>query len=413
MIQQPPSEVVTWKGRLKDSSWVTLAWDWFQTFLGRTVEAVLWLTMICTCYSLIPGAPPLPSSVSTVVFIAQFVALDIGGIGLNKLAIQQGLGQWSYTRVIAYILIGITLITITYAGIEHALDIPTAVTNWVEALLVVARSVMTILYAQAIHAMKVEVSTTQALLEQQRVQLDSAQQEVSTLKRQLDSEHNTVSNVKKQLDALSGQVDRRQEEVSNLREQLDGKQAELDALRRQLEAGQQEASTLRTQVSSGQQSEQRVQAELAGLRGQVERKQQEVNTLQHRLSTVQQEVSTLKQHLDSERHKVSSLQHELDTERHKASTLKAQLDTQRAAPLDTEQQGRVISLDTGRVKRKAENGQDAELVQKIRTLLHQEPGISARKIAERVGCSPTTAAKWKAFIEEQEQGSSADQQRAN
>jgi predicted RNase H-like nuclease (RuvC/YqgF family) len=394
MIQHPTSEAVTWKQRLKDSSWVTLAWDWFQTFLGRTVEAVLWLTMICTCYSLIPGAPPLPSSVSSVVFIAQFVALDIGGIGLNKLAIQQGLGQWSYTRVIAYILIGITLITITYAGIEHALDIPVTITNWVEALLVVARSVMTILYAQAIHAMKVEVSTTQTLLEEQRVQLDSAQQEVSTLKRQLDSERNTVSNLRTQLDALSGQVDRRQGEVSSLREELDGKRAELDALRRQLEAGQQEASTLRTQVSS----EQRVQAELSGLRGQVEHKQQEVDTLTRRLSTVQQEVSTLKAHLDSERQKVSTLQQ--------------QPDSRQATPLDTGQQGRVIPLDSGRAKRKAENGQDAELVQRIRTLMKQEPGISARKIAERLGCSPTTAAKWKAFIE-QEQGRGQDQQCAN
>src|SRR5690348_4132792 len=105
----------SWKDRLRHSSWVTMTWDWFMTFLSRAAEPVLWVSMVFSCYQLIPGAPQPPASVGNSVFICQFIALDVGGMGLNKLAQRQGLGRWSYVRVIAYILIAVTLITVGYA----------------------------------------------------------------------------------------------------------------------------------------------------------------------------------------------------------------------------------------------------------------------------------------------------------
>jgi DNA-binding transcriptional regulator YhcF (GntR family) len=39
------------------------------------------------------------------------------------------------------------------------------------------------------------------------------------------------------------------------------------------------------------------------------------------------------------------------------------------------------------------------LVERIRQVLEREPRLSARSIASKVGCSPTTTARWKAAIE--------------
>ncbi len=153
-----------WRDYLRDSSWVTIAWEWFQTFLGRAVEAVLWVTMVFSCYQLIPSAPQVAPGVSTFMFILQFIGLDVGGIGLNKLAQAQGLQKWSFVRVISYILIGITLITVAYAGIERAIKIDASVTNGIEVVLVVARSIMTVLYGQAIHSLKQQTQNMRSLV---------------------------------------------------------------------------------------------------------------------------------------------------------------------------------------------------------------------------------------------------------
>ena len=66
-----------WKDLLRDSYWVTIAWDWFMTFLSRAAESDLWVTMVFSCYQLIPDAPQPPASVSNGVFICQLIALDV------------------------------------------------------------------------------------------------------------------------------------------------------------------------------------------------------------------------------------------------------------------------------------------------------------------------------------------------
>jgi predicted nucleic acid-binding Zn-ribbon protein len=362
--QQAQPEVITWKDRLRDSSWVTIAWDWFQNFLGRVAESVLWCTMIYSCYGLIPGAPQAPASVSSFMFVAQFVALDVGGMGLNKLAQEQGLDRWSYTRIISYILIAITLITLTYAGIEHAVAIPQAVTGWVEAVLVIARSVMTILYAQAIHAMKVDKQHTHELIEQQRVQLESGQREVSTLRSQLDT--------------LTGQVD-------TLRDEVDGKGQELDAMSKLLERKEREVSILNKQLDTGQESQSSTQREVSTLRGLLEQKQRELE----RLSTLQQEASQLRSQLDTKQQEVSSLRVQLDSERKRVSS--GHRDSGQESEVDSEQ-GKVVRIESHQRK----SGQDdSALGEQILALLIEEPGLSDRAIASKLSCSPTTVGRWR------------------
>src|SRR5437762_9377904 len=102
----------TWVDRLKDSSWVTIAWEWLQSLLGRAVDFVLWVTMIFACYQLIPGAPVPPKSVSIWMFVLQFVALDIGGLGLRQLAQRHNLDKDAFTFKIANACIAVTFATL-------------------------------------------------------------------------------------------------------------------------------------------------------------------------------------------------------------------------------------------------------------------------------------------------------------
>jgi hypothetical protein len=88
------------------------------------------------------------------------------------------------------------------------------------------------------------------------------------------------------------------------------------------------------------------------------------------------------------------------------STLRVQLDAAKSqvaslsesVQLPAGENGQIIQLAdaTTRVRKSDE----AYGVQ-IRELLAQEPGLSGRAIASRIGCSPTTATKWKSIIEQE------------
>ena len=356
--------------RLRDSSWVTIAWDWVMTFLGRAAEPVLWATMIYSCYQLIPYAPPPPVSLSNFVFICQFISLDIGGMGLNKIAQGQGLALWTYPRILAYTLIGITLVTVGYAGLEHVVIMPERVTMSIEVTLVVIRSIMTVLYAQAIHDMKHQVRSIQSTLDDLRRDLDTARAQVSSVqseKEQLTSE----------LDTARAQVSTGQRERHTLSVTLSSVQQELESTRAQVSTGQRELDTLNATLSTGQR-------ELDTLHVQVSNQQKELDTLRSQVSTGRRELDTGQRELDTARARLSSVQCELDS-----------------VSVNTEKHARVIVMSTEREKKQRETAlsDDSLLEEQVRTLLIQEPGLSGRAIAARLGCSPTTASKWKATIE--------------
>ena len=236
-----------WKDLLRDSSWVTIAWDWFMTFLSRAAESVLWVSMVFSCYQLIPGAPQPPASASNGVFICQFIALDVGGMGLNKLAQRQGLSRWSYVRVIAYILIAVTLITVGYAGLERVFPLDPTVTKAVEVTLVVIRSIMTVLYGQAIHDLKLHVRSAHDEITELQAALLSVQSQLST-------KHTEVDTLRQHLNSVQSQLHIRQTEVDTLRQQVSSGQQELDTLRKHLNSTRQE------QPDGGQVAEKQVSA---------------------------------------------------------------------------------------------------------------------------------------------------------
>jgi chromosome segregation ATPase len=151
-----------------------------------------------------------------------------------------------------------------------------------------------------------------------------------------------------------------QQRVSNLQQQLLTEQNATATLRRQLHIAQASTEALQTQLDHKQQEIERVQAALSS-------KQQEVDSLRARLSSVQYPSGQGK--------------------------------------VDTGQSGKVVRLDTNRAQ-KGKQQQDATspssenaLAEQVKQLLKTEPGLSARQIAARLGCSPTTASRWKGLIE--------------
>src|SRR6185437_10668379 len=68
-------------------TYVTVITDWFLGFFGKAAHLVLILTTLYTGAELLPGVS-LPGSLSNAVFVLQMLVLDVGGMGLAKLAMQ-------------------------------------------------------------------------------------------------------------------------------------------------------------------------------------------------------------------------------------------------------------------------------------------------------------------------------------
>jgi predicted nucleic acid-binding Zn-ribbon protein len=393
---------------VNESLWVTMAWEWLQRFLGRVVDSVLWVTMIYSGYLLAPGAPQPPGHLSTIMYIAQFVALDVGGLGLYQLAQKHKVARWSFPCNMAYTLIGITLVTITYAGIHHAVpEIPEQTHRLIEITLVVIRAVVTPLYglalqslksrenAQALHIrdLQTEVSTLQGQLSSRehevsrlRVQLDSKEQEVGSLHKHLDSKEHEVSRLRVQLDSQGLELadlreryatDQRwqQSQVSSLQQEVDRQQEAMLALRSQVQTAQLEAERLRVQVESHKQERERVQAMLVSERQQVSTRSPHLDSKEQEVSRLSVQLDSLQQ-LDSGQREVSSEQQKVNSGQHK-----------------------VLHLDSR--SRKSGQVDSGEIIEQIRDLLCKEPGLSGRALACRLNISPTTANRWKSFVEHQ------------
>jgi septal ring factor EnvC (AmiA/AmiB activator) len=325
----------TVKERLKDSSWVTMAWEWFQTLLGRAVDSVLWVTMIFACYQLIPGALQPAASVSVFMFVAQFVALDIGGLSLNQMARSRGLPKYAYARIVAYILIGITLTTLTFAGIQHAVPhMDPNITIWVEVILVVARSVMTVLYGQAIHTLKAEE-------QKEHNRVAELEQQVSDLQEQLNTEQQTVSSLQQQ------QISQ-QQQAGTLQRQLEAAQQEFSQTKTTLEASEQQVIVLQEERDGGRNEQASLQRQLSvalvevdTLRVQLEGKSRELVGLREMMENGQEwQESRIQQMLVAEQKRVASLQEQLEASDTQVSTLREQLNR---AILSTDEQTRTMT----------------------------------------------------------------------
>src|SRR5690242_6890566 len=137
------------------SNWVSDFWTWFVRLASKGADIILFSSVLYAGYQLFPGAPQPPDSVNATIFIIQMGALDMGGLGLMKLARQANLPKDSTPMRVGYVLIGIMIATVVLAVVKHiAPHAPEWVYPTCEAILLIARAIMCVIYGYAIHDLR-------------------------------------------------------------------------------------------------------------------------------------------------------------------------------------------------------------------------------------------------------------------
>jgi hypothetical protein len=165
---QPQNRATWWNDRtlfayhFSRSTYITTAWNWLMTFLTKVAEPFLFLCILYYGYELLPGIVPPSASLDAAVFILQQATLDIGGLGLLKTAQQEGLDRKSLPVRVGLTLIGLMIANVVLMMLKKA--IPGFDTSIPEAILLIARAVMCVLYGYAIHSLRKEDQGLQAVV---------------------------------------------------------------------------------------------------------------------------------------------------------------------------------------------------------------------------------------------------------
>lgn len=141
------------------SLWVTGIWSWFLELMGRAAEAILVLSVLYASVKLLPVVR-LPASLDVTVFIAQFVALDVGGLSLSKLAEQAEAAHnprgATHARWMSRGLLSVLIAGVIVVALEQLFVIPADEKLAIETVLLVARSILAVFYGQIIHRLRGE-----------------------------------------------------------------------------------------------------------------------------------------------------------------------------------------------------------------------------------------------------------------
>lgn len=132
------------------------------------------------------------------------------------------------------------------------------------------------------------------------------------------------------------------------------------------------------------------------MREAFESEQRTVSRLREMLNAEQERLFSLSQRVDG------GQQHTGQVPTKRVSSVQVSNAQQEGGQVDT---GQVIDLDATRAKRKSGQSEGTEniLLEQVREVLREHPGLSARAIAKKLSCSPTTAAKWKDLVERGQQ----------
>ena len=148
------------------STYITIAWDWFMMLAGVSAEAVLTFSVIYSCARLLP-ALHTPLWLDNLVFVAQMVALDVGGLSLRKMANQaERDGNTSGSKFagrVSNALITIMVLNVVLSVLQGVAKLDAQVVSVVEGILLVARAVLAVLYATVIHSLRDDDETKQTL----------------------------------------------------------------------------------------------------------------------------------------------------------------------------------------------------------------------------------------------------------
>jgi hypothetical protein len=163
MIQQHPSpsprhprwEAI--KRSFTQSNYITDFWNWLMTLLSKAAELVLFGSVLYSGYQLLPNITHAPAEVDAIIFVIQQAALDIGGMGLLKLAKRAGLSKDSFSMRVGVILVVLMILNVVLASLKQTVPmIPPGVFIGIETILLIARAIMAVLFGYAINALREE-----------------------------------------------------------------------------------------------------------------------------------------------------------------------------------------------------------------------------------------------------------------
>lgn len=161
--QNPPQEPKRGSGfvkSFKQSNWITDGWNWFMVFAGKAAEPVLILSVLYSSAKLLPALQPyLNAQLDAAVFIAQFIALDVGGLSLNKMAnlVQEtnpkGAKQakWLSIALVVIMIAGVIL-----ASLSPIMAKAPQLSSGIDTTLLIFRAILAVLYSRVIHTLKTD-----------------------------------------------------------------------------------------------------------------------------------------------------------------------------------------------------------------------------------------------------------------
>src|SRR5260221_7766127 len=160
MTTTMPSPHPRWdafKRSFTQSNYITDFWNWLMTLMSKGAELVLFGSVLYSGYQLLTGILHAPAGVDAVAFVIQQAALDIGGMGLLKLAKRARLPKESFPVRVGVTLVVLMILNVVLGSLKQALPmIPPGAFPWIETLLLVSRAIMAVLFGHAIHTFQEE-----------------------------------------------------------------------------------------------------------------------------------------------------------------------------------------------------------------------------------------------------------------
>lgn len=383
--------------------------DAFDVFKAFGAHVANWVLFLCLVANLIEMVSPAFQALAGLPIVGvQSISLDIAGFGLtamaasakrrgdNKSANKANAMGWTLISVMAITVGLITLAAFKSDwadGIQHA-----------NQVLMFVRVIVTVFYGHIVHQLREEGTAHENRLAALEAEADRLKKQLKDKEQEVSSVQSRMSSVQQRVSSLEVELDTANREVSTLKFKLDTANQQVSTLENELSTGQGDTAELHRELN-------RVKIDAEALRGRLEAKTREVEAMQadqagvielrRELNATKLNAEDIRAQLIAEQRTVSSLRRELAGVQSQVSSRKAsgvQVDSRSKkvdTGVDTGQQ-KVVQLDS----RRGKTGQgDSELAKQIQQLLIDNPTISARGIAERVNCSPTTASEWKKFFE--------------
>ena len=252
----PPKPLHWWNDKelilrgLAQSNYITAWWDWFMMLLGKAAEPVLFVSVLYSGYELLPGVPQPGAVIDAPMFITQQAALDIGGLGLMKMAKRAKLPKDSFPYCVGIILVVLMIVNVAMASLEKVVHLPPFLATGVEGFLLIARAVMAVLYGHAIHALKDEGVTLSHGQSRVQAQVEQVQVQVEELAEGVQQQEVQVQQQGVQLEQLALHLTELVQQVRGFREELHRVQSELPHLVQQgvQSEVQNEVQSLHTEV---------------------------------------------------------------------------------------------------------------------------------------------------------------------